>query len=967
MNINTSYSTLPHLIADLEDPVKAAEQYFVSSIRRRKIEHFDERDIPDPKVRIEIAKIYMRELRSEMAQYIPIFNIQDQQALVEMAQFCAQHCPVTTAQHIQKFGIQDPEVRFQIAKLCAERSRGTIARYIQNFDILEESKRIEIAIICAQQNGTETAENISRFAILNQQALLEIAKLCIQQNYEMVIYYIHNFALQNQKRFEIAQFCAQENASLTAQYMEEFGIQEEWERIEIAKLCARRDGSATASHIENFAIQDESARVEIAKLCVQQNSWGLIERIKTFRIRSQQALIEIATLCARQNGKATAMNIQSFAIEDPYALIEIAKLCAQENGLETAKYIQNFGIQEERTLIEVFVLAANQNPISLKYLPDKNNPLQTIIDNLHSQSLSVLLGALTNAIGRHMPATNISPIVKALETIENPEEQLKALSVATAALFIWQNTLTQSQMEWLSEQGLFEAIFLLPAPHLRLGLIHSTKTMVIERHFFEQISAWKGNALLKLPLTCLLSQEIALLQKINPHTLKDSKNLIAVLETLELFYRDTILSPAEKARVAIALDKGSFLDRSRDLLIILQCKQSHLLQRDDELDLPRLAQEAFRSILPLSEPIANFSELYEQTFGSYQQRDALVLYAANLASLNDPTVMQALSEHVTFVLTGTYLKQRYATERNPHLKMIRDRVPTIAEKWKSNSAHIPLEELLIVDNADSASIPQSMREWLTQKIVIDRHMDLPFLIDYLHAETEEAQKKVYDTLTMRKLTTKGPEAGILSLQIKCCLLAKSDSLEKTVNLLIEIEQLPFASLFKEDITAKIRSLSDNLKIEGLYGIDTDDAQDMILCGTTIRGSCQRIGGDPHLNKGLLGYLHHGQTRLLAIKNKQGHLIARALLRLLWDGEKPVLFLERLYSNIDDVRLGKAIISLAAKRAQQLGCPLTAASSTGIPYGKSIYSLGGPSPYEYVDGAHGICKKGEFRINNAQLL
>ena len=50
---------------------------------------------------------------------------------------------------------------------------------------------------------------------------------------------------------------------------------------------------------------------------------------------------------------------------------------------------------------------------------------------------------------------------------------------------------------------------------------------------------------------------------------------------------------------------------------------------------------------------------------------------------------------------------------------------------------------------------------------------------------------------------------------------------------------------------------------------------------------------PNLNKGLLGYLVDGKNRLIAIKEGD-KMIARCMLRLLWDGEQPVIYREVFY-------------------------------------------------------------------------
>ena len=39
--------------------------------------------------------------------------------------------------------------------------------------------------------------------------------------------------------------------------------------------------------------------------------------------------------------------------------------------------------------------------------------------------------------------------------------------------------------------------------------------------------------------------------------------------------------------------------------------------------------------------------------------------------------------------------------------------------------------------------------------------------------------------------------------------------------------------------------------EGWKIVDTDDPEYLLMCGTAVKGSCQRVDGDPDLNKCLL--------------------------------------------------------------------------------------------------------------------
>lgn len=149
--------------------------------------------------------------------------------------------------------------------------------------------------------------------------------------------------------------------------------------------------------------------------------------------------------------------------------------------------------------------------------------------------------------------------------------------------------------------------------------------------------------------------------------------------------------------------------------------------------------------------------------------------------------------------------------------------------------------------------------------------------------------------------------------------------------------------------------------------DTDHPVDLLLFGTDI-STCQNIQiGDPKWNRGVVGTMMNGQTRMLCVKNSpDGRIVARAMIRLLWDGDQPVLFLDRFYGNQE---FEPIIRSLAIEKAKEMGLILTEKSddSQDPQYEKSLYSLGGRA-CEYCDGSRdGISEDGSFEISDVSLI
>lgn len=163
-----------------------------------------------------------------------------------------------------------------------------------------------------------------------------------------------------------------------------------------------------------------------------------------------------------------------------------------------------------------------------------------------------------------------------------------------------------------------------------------------------------------------------------------------------------------------------------------------------------------------------------------------------------------------------------------------------------------------------------------------------------------------------------------------------------------------------------------LQIDGkkpLVVVDTDDPQDLFLCGTEVDGSCQRIDGDSNVNKGLIAYILDGKNRLVAVKDKEsGKIQSRCLLRLLLDEKtrEPVLFQDRIYP--DSSPYTDELNDIAKTKAQDLQVTLYSCNNASSQDGRrALTSLGNSLAYEYVDAAAGNINNGRFTISANKIL
>lgn len=154
------------------------------------------------------------------------------------------------------------------------------------------------------------------------------------------------------------------------------------------------------------------------------------------------------------------------------------------------------------------------------------------------------------------------------------------------------------------------------------------------------------------------------------------------------------------------------------------------------------------------------------------------------------------------------------------------------------------------------------------------------------------------------------------------------------------------------------SLSTDKKYADWTIEDTDSWEDMLLCGTEVSSSCQNIRSDPYRSICLLSYLTDGKNRAVTIKDKSGKIVARRILRFLWDKEhnKPTLFMEKLYPTPGVTEeMERALESMCCRRAKDLGVPLVTRISSDksfTPFDGELHSHGSGAPKEYVDGSSG---------------
>ena len=353
-------------------------------------------------------------------------------------------------------------------------------------------------------------------------------------------------------------------------------------------------------------------------------------------------------------------------------------------------------------------------------------------------------------------------------------------------------------------------------------------------------------------------------------------------------------------------------------------------------------------------------EEFVNVFINSRMPEALSVYISKLQKTSryqQRHLMESIKEYIKSVADGSFYDLRY--ENSDHLDKIFSSQEGFKLTWKTEFK-IPLSEIL-TQTVEAKNI--DFNEELKVKFN-EGHLpraQLPKLTSLLSGESMmEFDGYQYEHVDDLLCQLCSEEFSQIELRGKLTTIRK------------KLKQIDPDSEFLNDLTGYQQALKPvKSKSEGLMVVDTDDPIDLLLCGTEVGGSCQRISGSPSLNKALMGYVMDGKHRLLAIKDKDGTIIGRVILRLLWDeaNEKPVLFFEKIYPSTLPEAYAEALLTVAKRRAADLGIDLISKESQSeILYHGTPVSLGLRENVvcEYCDGGSGT-EYGGYKITNSYLI
>ena len=972
--------------------------------------------ITDRAVLREIANIAVKQYDIWVYSYIQKYGITDQDVLIAIAMAAAEKDVWGVLVNIQKYGIKDQDALIAIAKIAEDQDAGMGAQNIHGYGITDQNVLIAIAMAAAEKDAWGVLVKIQNYGIRDQNALIAIAKIAEDQDDVMGAQNIQKYGIKDQDvLIAIAMAAAEKDAWGVLSNIQNYGIRDQNALIAIAKLAAEQDFGLVLVNINNYEMKEQNVLKEIAKLAAENSGMGVSAYIQQYGITEQDALTAIAKIAAEKDAWVVSECIQNYGITDQNALTAIAKIAAEKDAWVVSEYIQNYGIIEESNRVSVFLEA-------FKQLSDELN-ISNIEDLLTQFSISM---DSWNAMIRcdNVPKKikdKISELRANIKGNSQVSNQMNDWLDYTSCLLMLLKDNSEKDQEAISK--FLDALNGYRNPKMRYVFIDlMMKRICVDKDILKQFNQYaSGSNSHRLPAVILALLDDQLRNKGDESILfeglrgfPDIKHQYVLIDTLYALLEDKTLGVANKLIILKILKKASNPEnRIKNLKAVYgilqngggeKLKEALESMEDDLSNGEDILESVILSIFQENFPLVgveNFINKYKSTFGIFRDQEALISYKGKMNQLTQADrnrMSDVLNVFVTRVLNGTFISERYSEENNAHLRTIFNGRPDLKTEW-CKGAKGPVEPLV------SAATPEINRATDRLNILSKNVNSLPAegynplrsfiknpekreeLRILLTAERDEAKKKK-DGLTGTKANSKSEaaarkakvdplskEINAMNFQLRCMSLCNDVTYNRSLlgsisKFLVKLKCGDFAQAI-----AAYREKSPKQRVrseyEGWTVVDSDDAQDLFLCGTEVTGSCQGVGASPKLNKCLMGYVMNGQTRVVVVKNGDGRIVARSVLRLLWDdtNKKPVLLLEKLYtSGVVSQVVEDTVVKMAKSRAKTLGLPLLSTSITSDDtYNGTVRSLGGVAPYEYCDAVSGVMPDGVFEINSPMII
>lgn len=917
--------------------------------------------------RLEIAKIAAGGFYPQyLSEFIQNYSIKEYDQLVEIAKIAANTEADGISQHIEKYGFKDLDLLFEIAKIAlngkkpyglskyllnyhiqdplrieelaflAAQKDLSLASNIQKFNIKDQKKRIEIAHFFVQISPSNILHNFENFEIYDQTELVKIAKT-LAANYIYTSSSIKKFEIKDQNdRFEIAKIAASNSQSFSGN-LEDYQITDQRMLVELAKISIQTCFSDTGLFFKKYGIQDVKQRFEILKLGFEKHS-GKIFSISSFDL-SDEYLFEIAKIDFQKRGIYIFTDLFAFEFKDPKYSFEMAKIAISSNKcLESFALLSYFKLPL-RYQLELFLLASVKIPhemVKLIEILSKNVSLKFNEEEISKfRGLQIMLKPETDL--RNDEIAFLDPFIKIKDKEFSNNARIKLNAWMGYLLLHFQySTKDKISLEQFLKDSKFTSFFAaltkLHHPERRYQL-----TGIFLRHFYNNSTNFfqifenlkkinslgnKDNPIFRFLLATLMDES----------DLKEFENGPGILSNWNIVFSTLALSTYKDANAQMTVINSlcSLVDLSE---LNIQKKQQlifSLFGLGKEIKDKRSRTKLINRNLRFMESIlqGNNSQLL-LPFISLKPKSEMLKTDSLLLCIQ--TIFYNIVGKINVTNFSDKFERTFLKARQPHAYF------SYASKLQS------------LQDAEK-SILKPFIQKIYFEILEGRFQENRY------KENEHLSKLFSWKADLKELWTKN------------------------------IRKVNHNNNFESDEKSRNEdgeSVQKRLKMDqidpscmGWSVEETDDWEDLLLMGTEVVGSCQSINGDPRYSKCLLNYLVDGKNRIAILKDSEGRIRARMVLRLLSDSvtKQPVLFREKIYKTegISNYAL-KALFDLINFKARILGIPLVRSKEDREPellskrYPHDTESLNGITRYEYVDANSLRITSGKFTIPAKEMI
>lgn len=787
------------------------------------------------------------------------------------------------------------------------------------------------------------------------------------------------------------------------------GVENEKDRSALAKIAAQ-SFAPTMSIVTlktrmnlpiKYNIRDQSAVVDIVKIIIKNNPGCTfyLDRLKNIDQKHLTEIIKYSIHCNPYN----ILTLPKKIIVDKHCMADIFLTRVNEATYPAQVFSWIEFPLELQTLKKVFqlIMGPNENHIHKK---PYTIPSHEVIETLQTFAKE------------YFPDLNLNFVYKIVGNKALSQLEIKILLSNLAwTLELMSKKVTPEQADWIMKQNLLEYTLVYRDPimryHLSLTIIQVALSQECRNNYEELIRRpVKHVQLANLFLSQMKNQGVNITETAKEiarqHSFREATNKKLLIETLMCIRDTNQLSSSDKSHLMHHVFKNE-TDSPSNLyrtLAVLKLDQAAFLKESSFTTIAKaqkLAERKMVSVLFNNEVILENMEKYEELFS--RNPSAFFIYASSLYRLPEGVsykqpLIKCLKLYLESVLDGTFREIRYERVKNKHLQTIfPENAQKLFESWKKGEVR-HLEERLA--STDEKHLKVDFEEVLRENLIFIRDISSIVYVDQFLKAVSIQERNLINTklgfaIKQQKilLKEKHPEGNADLLQhllFAQCLIdlarqkiskqnfeidfrRKTNEIFKKIDKIYELAKVicPETEFLAtvEGLYAQIPKVVKAGSYENWTIEDTDNPQDLILCGTEVIGSCQRVNGNIELTKCLPAYLIDGKNRILVIKDNTGKIRCRAILRILWDNKKSkqVLYMEKIYPQVVQEEFALALNKFAVSRARALNLPLL--THYFEPYNRydgSIRSLGGPAPFEYVDALKKTTES-TFEISDAAIL